>query len=454
MKPRTAAGLAGILCLAWLAFPGGFSGATAPGRILIRLDKAGLERLPPALAGRILVHTELDSGWIATLDRALIGILEARGASFDVLDPEPEGKRYFLIDPLAAGESSALAEFGRTRAIDARTILFWTDDGREAREVLPAATGIKSLSLESGRSLKAAAEEAKSAGRIMGHMFRPPVYDRRVAALVAQVSTSALTANIQALQDFQTRYASTANCELAGDFLYNYFSTLGLQTAADPFTFSSRTSRNIVATIPGIVLPEYVVILCAHYDSTSGSETSSTLAPGADDNASGTAAVMEIARVFAGRPFDFTLKFVCFSAEEWGLYGSKHYAEEARKAGEKILGVLNMDMIAYTDALPEDLNIFTDTASQWLANWFVLCARQYASIDLAVAVSPSMRASDHSPFWDQGYSALIAIEDYGLHNPYYHKTTDVLSTLNLDFATSVTKIVLAVAAGLAQLGLQ
>jgi Zn-dependent M28 family amino/carboxypeptidase len=286
-------------------------------------------------------------------------------------------------------------------------------------------------------------------------MFRPPAYDPRTAALVGRVSTAALAANILTLQNFQTRYASYPGCEQAGDYLYAYFLALGLPTEFDPFTFSSnRSSRNVIAMLPGKASPEYVVILCAHYDSTTGSTTGPTTAPGADDNASGTAAVMEIARLLAGRSFDFTIKFICFSAEEWGLYGSKHYAQEARNAGEKILGVLNMDMIAYADALPKDLDLFVNPASEWLANWFVLCARQYVAIDLARSVDPSMRASDHSPFWDQGFSALLAIEDYSVRNPYYHKTTDLITTLNLDFATAVTKIVLAVASGLAQPGLQ
>ncbi len=127
---------------------------------------------------------------------------------------------------------------------------------------------------------------------------------------------------------------------------------------------------------------------------------------------------------------------------------------DGENTGEKILGVLNMDMIAYPDALPEDLDIFANASSEWLANRFALCARQYAGVSLIRTVNPSVRASDHSPFWDQGYSALLAIEDYPVRSPYYHKTTDVLATLNLEFAAAVTKIVLAVAAGLAQPGLQ
>jgi hypothetical protein len=111
-------------------------------------------------------------------------------------------------------------------------------------------------------------------------------------------------------------------------------------------------------------------------------------------------------------------------------------------------------MIAYTDVLPEDLDLFANEASAWLVYRFMLCAKQYVALDLSAALNPDVRASDHSPFWDQGYSAVLAIEDYPVKNPYYHKTTDVLATLNLDFAATVTKLVLAVAAGIAQPVLQ
>jgi hypothetical protein len=451
MKRRTSAGFTGLLIFGWLLLSGPIA-EPGGGGLLVSLQKAGLDRLPDPLARLILVHTELESGWIATLPAEMAGILRLFGVSFEILDRSPAGKPYFLVETFSVEEGVSLARFGWAKPLDRWTTLFRTIDGREAREALPAEFRIKSLSLETGLSLLDTA--SPSAGRVMGHLFRPPVYDPRIAALVAQVSKTALSANIQALQNFQTRYASTGGCELAAEFLYSYFSALGLTTETDPFTFSnSIPARNIVATLPGTASPEYAVIVCAHYDSISGA-SSLVFAPGADDNASGVAAVMEIARVLAGRPFDFTLKFICFSAEEWGLYGSKHFAQEAAKAGQKILAVLNMDMIAYPDVLPEDLDLFTDSRSEWLASRFTLCARQYAAIGLAPVVNPSVRASDHSPFWDQGYSALLAIEDYPVRNPYYHKTTDLFTSLNMDLAEAVTKVALAVACGLAQPGLQ
>jgi hypothetical protein len=428
---------------------------SAPTTVLIRVDKAGLAGLPVLLVTQIFAHVELADAWLASVPIAVAGRLKARGIGVEILEPRTPGRDYFLAYVPEGADMSGLAAFGRVRRIADGIALFWTENGREAREVLPVEIAIERLSFDAVRDVRTAAE-ANLPARIMGRLLRPPAYDARIAAAAAQISSSSLTADILALQSFQTRYASYPGCEQAGDYLYAYFSSLGLKTEADPFTFSSpsRSTRNIVATLPGRASPEYVVILCAHYDSTTGSVTGPTSAPGADDNASGTAALMEIARVLAGRSFDFTVKFVCFSAEEWGLYGSKHYSQEAKTAGERILGVVNLDMIACSDARPEDLDVFANSASEWLANRFVLCARQYGGILLTAAVNPNVRASDHSPFWDQGYAALLAIEDYPVKSPYYHKTTDVLATLDMDFATAVTKTALAVAAGLAQPSLQ
>jgi hypothetical protein len=174
------------------------------------------------------------------------------------------------------------------------------------------------------------------------------------------------------------------------------------------------------------------------------------LAPGADDNASGTAAVMEAARIFANQSFDFTVKFICFSAEEWGLYGSEDYALEARQRGEDIIAVINLDMIAYTDSFSEDLDIISNQTSEWLADRFISSTIAYTTLDISKTVNSNFIWSDHSPFWDSGYSAILGIEDIFISNPYYHTINDTIDTLNLDFTNEVVKASLATAADLAQ----
>ena len=427
-------------------------GPTAPSSdiILAKLVKPHGPVIPARFQGAISGLQELSSSWIAAMPRSVREDLSIRGIESEVLDAEPAGKSYFLISIPRPGAAKDIEGLGHVKILDDETGLFWRDDAREAREVLPAEFKIKKLSLDDGVPLTSDGRSAAGPAASFGGILKLPLYDPLIARMTGGVTASNLRGSILALQSFLTRYATTTNCELAGDYLYAYFLQLGLISELDPFSFSSNryASRNVIAVLPGKKLPQNVVIVCAHYDSYSSQ--AATSAPGADDNASGTAAVMEIARILAGYEFSFTLKFACFSAEEWGFYGSQHYVQEAVARGEKIIGVINLDMIAYADALPEDLDLVVDQRSEWLANRFTICAALYAPLPLLKVVNPGLRWSDHAPFWDKGYSALCGIEDYAPSNPYYHKTTDTVDKLNLDFATSVTKIALAVAADLAQ----
>ena len=207
-------------------------------------------------------------------------------------------------------------------------------------------------------------------------------------------------------------------------------------------------SRNVVAEIRGETDPDEIVIICGHYDSTSSEPEAH--APGADDDASGVAAVIEAARILAGHPHDFTVRFIAFSAEEQGLYGSHYHSAVAGEGSERIIGVLNLDMIAYADAMPEDLDVVVNDISRWLAERTAQIAGIYTGLGVRRIVDSSFIYSDHSPFWDQGYSAFCGIEDAGVNNPYYHTPDDTVDTLNFDFFEDATKTALAVLSDLAQ----
>lgn len=109
-----------------------------------------------------------------------------------------------------------------------------------------------------------------------------------------------------------------------------------------------QNSENVVAIKQGTESPDTVIIIGAHYDSRS--EDAYNYAPGADDNASGVAGILEIARLLEKYGSKYTLEFVAFSAEEQGLYGSEHYAAEAKLSGKNVKAMINFDMIAYTDS--------------------------------------------------------------------------------------------------------
>lgn len=417
---------------------------------LVKLNKKLGENFLKGIVRYIKGLEELRQYWIAEVPVEVLPALAGKEILCQVLDKNPRGNKYFIVSTPEPGQAKLLEKYGRTVPLDDQNCLFWSGTD-EAREILPAEFEIERLSLENKILLKLESGILQPRFSAGGQFPRAPFVNPVLPVLAGQVAKASLSSYILSLQSFQTRYASTPNCEAAGTFLYNFFAQLGLPCEYDPFTFATTyTSRNVVATLLGKTHPERVIIVCAHYDSTSPIDYRTTLAPGADDNASGTAAVMEIARVLADTSFDYTIKFICFSAEEWGLYGSKHYAQEAKSREEKIIGVVNLDMIAYADLAPEDLDVYVNPLSEWLANRNIIISKLYGPPDILKFINSSIRSSDHSPFWDQGYSAMLGIEDYSPKNPYYHKTTDTFDTLNMDFATSVTKIALTIVADLAQ----
>jgi Zn-dependent M28 family amino/carboxypeptidase len=159
---------------------------------------------------------------------------------------------------------------------------------------------------------------------------------------------------------------------------------------------------------------------------------------------------MEAARILAAYPLDFTVRFIAFSAEEWGLYGSRYHSAAARGSSERIIGVINLDMIAYADSLPEDLDVIVNDASWWMAERAGLIAGAYTGLTVRKIVNPSFIYSDHSPFWDQGYAAFCGIEDADVNNPYYHTPGDTVDTLNFDFFEAAAKTALATLSDFAQ----
>jgi hypothetical protein len=412
---------------------------------LVRIPKAPASQTPVLARLGIDVRQELATCLLALADRADLDLMRRSGIRFTVLDRNAARREFLVVGTGRPGDLESLRAAGRAVAVEPGTAVFWTEAGSPAesvpaglpRKVLAPRSVLPYLRPRPAAVLSAAPTAAQ---------------DPFVETIVALVSGANLAAGVQTLQDFQTRYAATTNCDAAGESLYSAFTALGLdEVRFEPFTYSGgRTSRNVVAEKTGVTYPDDIYIICAHYDSTSPSATRGTLAPGADDNASGTASVLEAARVLAPFPLDFTVRFIAFSAEEWGLYGSRAHASAARAAGERILGVINLDMIAYADAAPEDLEYIVNEDSAWLAELFLAAGGHYAALAGRKTVDASIIYSDHSPFWDQGYPALLAIEDYPLNNPYYHQTSDTLDKLDAGFFTSATRASVGLLAELAQ----
>jgi len=208
-----------------------------------------------------------------------------------------------------------------------------------------------------------------------------------------------------------------------------------------------NTWRNVVATLEGTTAPSQIYVVSGHYDSMS--HTPMIRAPGADDNASGVSLILETARILKDYGFESTIRFVCFSAEEYLGYGSSHYACRARSRNEDIRAALNFDMIAY--GTPK-IYLYGNTASEWLVDYCVAVGDSFCSeLPVIKMIDNGPGFSDHDAFWKKGYSALCGIElDYET-NPCWHTDHDLVDYLDVGMAADVTRLAVASVASLAKL---
>lgn len=209
-----------------------------------------------------------------------------------------------------------------------------------------------------------------------------------------------------------------------------------MDVRTQPFALTTTAgtvkSRNVILTLQGIRADGPVFVVGAHYDSIAN-ESGESYAPGAEDNASGASAVVEMARAIAQYPTDATFVFVAFSGEEQGMVGSKYYVQQlaGTALAQRIRGVVIMDMIGYSgDA---DLDCMLETSDtpedQALISHLANIASTYAP-GLSLSSSTNYWGSDHEPFLDAGYTGLLTIEnDYEAY-PYYHSTRDTFANQN------------------------
>ncbi|MBI9033538.1 MAG: M28 family peptidase [Bacteroidales bacterium] len=224
------------------------------------------------------------------------------------------------------------------------------------------------------------------------------------------------------------RYSITDNME-APEYLEAYFKNLGFDTVYF-HEYNEDWIPNVIAEKKGMLYPDSVYILGAHYDVyTAG-------APGADDNGSGTAGVMEVARIISDTTFDKTIRLICFSGEELGLIGSEEYTYELPALNQTVVSMINMDMISHTETGEEDPKIwiasnslssevfedFKNTLVEYVpeASWGDGSTSWYSS------------SSDHASFWSQNIPAIFINDCLDTFSPdfnhFIHTDNDVIGT--------------------------
>ncbi|MDI6807614.1 MAG: M28 family peptidase [Candidatus Eisenbacteria bacterium] len=202
--------------------------------------------------------------------------------------------------------------------------------------------------------------------------------------------------------------------------------------------------RNVCAGLDGVTNPGKIVLVTAHYDSYSNQPMS--LAPGADDNSSGTSAVMELARVMKSYRFRNSVRFILFSGEEQWMKGSSAYAMSL-SGEDTIVAVVNMDMLAWGN---DSLTVFGHPRDPWLLETCTLVSSMYApELPVVLKADSTFIYSDHSTFWDHGYPAILAIERNFQSNPHLHSPTDVFENLNTSLHFKAARFLISLVSHLA-----
>lgn len=290
--------------------------------------------------------------------------------------------------------------------------------------------------------------------------------------LAAQVDSNRLKQTLLWLQGQRNYSVNAPLMEEIKDSLAQIFTQSGLTTNKINFNSSVSNSQNIVGVKQGLHQSNNYILIDAHFDAVSNS-------PGADDNASGVAGVLEALHILKNQTFAHNLEFVAFDLEELGLLGSKDYVNNI-PAQKEVLGVFNFEMIGYysnqpnTQSLPTGFSSLfpTQTAaivadnnrgnfitnvynagSAGLGGEFAQaassCVPQLKVISLEVpgngAIAPDLRRSDHAPFWDKNIPALMITDGANFRNLNYHTPNDTMNTLNFTFMQQVVSTVVAAA---------
>jgi hypothetical protein len=227
---------------------------------------------------------------------------------------------------------------------------------------------------------------------------------------------------------------------LAARYIKFRLQSYGLTVTEQPFTFSGGTeAKNVYAVQQGNKSPykEKKLIICAHFDNVAEGR-------GADDNGSGTVAVLEAARIISKLKPDYTIVYALWSGEEQGLNGSAYYASQAHNNNENIAGVLNLDMIGgyyMPGASATDLAIYDDYSTTKFMTDVLSSVNVNYNIGLVLSrYQITMQSSDNYSFSRRGYPAICLIEANYHSNPNYHKSTDTYSNIDFPFFEKCSRV--------------
>jgi Zn-dependent M28 family amino/carboxypeptidase len=253
--------------------------------------------------------------------------------------------------------------------------------------------------------------------------------------------------------------AQPQNLEAAARYVEERLRELGYEVTYQSYAApGGQPVRNLIVEKPGREIPEEIIIVGAHYDTV-------PLTPGADDNASGVAGLIELARLLKPYENTRTLRFIAFTCEEPPYFksrwmGSRVYAREARRRGDQIIAMISLEMIGFFDSSIEQgfplplmglfypntadfIGVVGNLSSRSLVTRVREAMRRGSSIGVesiaTVSFVPGVDFSDHDSFWHEGYQAVMITDTAFYRNVHYHGPTDTPETLNYEAFAQVVK---------------
>ncbi len=289
-----------------------------------------------------------------------------------------------------------------------------------------------------------------------------------IARLVESIEESELRRWVEVFSGLRHGQRNPAALEKKGELLERHLREAGFLVIRDNFRYGGGGYHNIVVTLPGKNLALTPYLVGAHYDASVDS-------PGADDNASAVASLLAVARALGRVQPERTVRFVGFNLEEPQdardrrcRHGSRHFARKAFFRWERYAGVFILESIGYADSRPgsqkspgrlpipvpdtgDFLGVVGNRRSRKIMKVFQEAAHVHVPelpvishwFPLAGRFLPMTRASDHAPFWDYAYPAVMLTDTAFLRNPNYHQPTDTPETLDYGFLTNVTRALAA-----------
>ena len=366
---------------------------------------------------------------ITLLPISKLNKVEELNINFRILDEKQSDDRYYLV--------SSTNQNGIGSEIAGEQIIFKGDGN----------TIVKNLNLGISDLIKKSISilELNGVNLFKNERFVLPKYefglsDSTITHIVSAVNPDSVRFIIQSLQNFGTRFLNAPTRDSVAGWIKSRFLRWGYtDVVIDSFEYSGTWQKNVVATLPGVYTPDKINIVGGHHDSYS-SGNPMVFAPGADDNASGTSAVLEIARVLKETNYqpESTIKFITFAAEEYGLWGSKDYALKAYNSGMDISIMINHDMISHTNSPVSnssvDINYYT--GFEYLRELAMNCTQTYSLLSPHVG-GPNSSGSDSHSFWQLGFPSVYFEErDF---SPFYHSPADTIGNYSMEFCAEVIK---------------